>query len=203
MKAFHLLQTHSSEISAIGNICLSLFTIVLAVATCFLWWSTRKLVQATEAHGTRQLRAYVSLEKASVSVVNLIEGGKGIMVQVELKNYGQTPAYSFSTWIHARVRHRDDVPFGEAKPPNEKNGSSIIGPGSSAHMHLVFSVNESELIEIQANTKRAFVWGGADYKDFSNVARRFVFRDVNAQGLFTSPGNTLGLGPHRAGYEAN
>ncbi|MGZ9088208.1 MAG: hypothetical protein ACXW3Q_05690 [Rhodoplanes sp.] len=85
-RIFDFLRAYSSEIGIIGNICIAFFTVILAFATLFLWWSTRELVRETEAHGERQLRAYVSLEKGAVQVVNLAEGGIGLMVQVELKN---------------------------------------------------------------------------------------------------------------------
>src|SRR5438105_15050671 len=63
-------------------------TFLLFVATLALWWSTRRLVSGAEFTAKRQLRAYVN-----VAVARASPQGDLFRYYVEVKNFGQTPAY--------------------------------------------------------------------------------------------------------------
>lgn len=61
----------------------------------------------------------------------------------------------------------------------------------------------AELADIQAGTKKVFVWGGADYRDIFGSNRTFIFRDTNPDGVNSAVGSIWSLKPHGVGYYAN
>lgn len=187
-------------ITALGTAFVAAFTGLLFVATILLWWGG-------ERHSERELRAYVSVVSGSIQVVNINNAppGPGFRVTIELKNSGQTPGYDFTTWIKPpEILDKDAMPFGPATPIEERSGRSIIGPGGSAHITWTLRATPQEILDVLAETKKIFVWGGADYRDIFYNRRFFIFRDTNAaftQGI--NPGAVVALQPHSAGYEAN
>jgi len=185
----------------ITDALLVIFTFFLFLATALLWWSTRNLVRETGAHGQRALRAYVSVVSGGIQVVNLTQGGQGIAIHVELKNSGQTPGYDFTAWMkQPRILPATDTPFDQPTPVDQRAGTSIIGPGGSTHINWTMAATPAELADIQAGTKRVFVWGGANYSDIFGKKRAFIFRDTNPDGVTAIVGSTWALKPHKVGY---
>lgn len=207
-------------------------TVVIAIFTAVLWWTsngqwkemerqrktmeetlettktaadaTRDAVKLADKTAERQLRAYIAVVSGGMQVVTLTQGGLGIGIHIELKNSGQTPGYDFTTWIKKpEILDKDVVPFGAPTPIEQRNGTSIVGPGASVHINWTLPITETDLAAIQSGAKNVFVWGGADYRDIFEQKRYFIFRDTNAQGHFTSIGNVLALAPHKLGYEGN
>jgi hypothetical protein len=169
----------------------------LFVATFLLWFGG-------ERHAERQLRAYVTIVGGGMTLVNLVEGGMGLLINLELKNSGQTPGYNFTTWIkEPKLLDKDDLPFGPATPFSERTGTSIIGPGASVHINWTMPIDAAGVAAIGNGSKKVFVWGGADFIDAFKKPRFFIFRSVNAQGILNAPGARIGVNPHKAGYEAN
>lgn len=66
-------------------------TVVIALFTLTLWWSTSKLWKAGEKHSERELRAYVWVKAIGL---HDLEVGKLPYVIVEIRNAGKTPAYN-------------------------------------------------------------------------------------------------------------
>jgi len=84
----------SEAITAASTAALAFITLILAVGTLCLWLATKRLVRGAEKTAERQLRAYVINWRAIISNVT---AGEIPEVEIEVKNFGQTPAY--------RVRH--------------------------------------------------------------------------------------------------
>jgi hypothetical protein len=98
-------------VTATATIVLAFLTLVLAGATLFLYLATRSLVRGAEDTAERQLRAYVSVDKARVIGVN---GSQQPKAHVVIKNYGQTPAYELLHWTGMEVEtwpHPDNFDF--------------------------------------------------------------------------------------------
>ena len=76
----------------IGQDPVALFTALLFVSTGLLWWVTRNTWKHAQESNERQLRAYVCVDGASISLVNVGEVPK---ITVKTKNVGQTPAYGY------------------------------------------------------------------------------------------------------------
>jgi hypothetical protein len=188
----------------ITDTLIAFFTAGLFIATWYLFLATRKLVRGAEDTAERQLRAYITVHLADITVVNLIEGGLGFNVHVDLKNSGQTPAYQFSTWIRPpEILPLDAVPFGPATPIQDRAGTSIVGPQSSAHLQWTLAAPPEIREAVSIGERLVFVWGGADYVDAFGKNRHFIFRTTNGVGNYRLLGAAFGLRAHRAGYDAN
>jgi hypothetical protein len=196
-------EHHDKSIVAIGTALLAIFTVVLAVATVFLWRATRNLVEDGKDSSERQLRAYVSLDGGIVVQAN-VNNGPGYLVRIELKNYGSSPGYDFTTWIMPpQILQVDAVPFGPSRPLSERTGQSIIGPHSSVWINWFAGMSPDELVAIRAREKGIFIWGGADYKDAFGHARKFIFRCLITGEQTEINGTAWALAPHKQGYEAD
>ncbi|MCC7259450.1 MAG: hypothetical protein IT567_00285 [Alphaproteobacteria bacterium] len=68
---------------------IAVFTVIIGVATVFLWKATRDLVKGAEITSERQLRAYVSIQP--IGIFNFGEV-QPIEITYSLHNAGQTPA---------------------------------------------------------------------------------------------------------------
>jgi hypothetical protein len=194
-------QANNKAIVAIATVFLSAFTVILALATIFLWSATRNLVRGAEKTAERQLRAYVALEGGSIAHAT-VENGAGFHVTVRLKNFGLTPAYSFTTWIMPpEILAPDALPFTSSRPISERTGTSIIGPGSDAWINWYAGFGDKDLDDIRSGIRSIFIWGGADYTDAFGKRRYFIFRD-RISGRENGP-NCWALSPHPLGYDAN
>jgi hypothetical protein len=126
-------------------------------------------------------------------------------VRIELKNYGNSPGYDFTTWIMPPqiLKVADAAPFGPPRPISERSGQSIIGPHSSAWINWFAEMSPDELAAIRARDKGIYVWGGADFKDAFGHARKFIFRCLITGEQTELGGTGWALAPHKQGYEAN
>ena len=149
----------------------------------------------------RQLRAYVGVADGSFRLVNLTEGGQGILVQVRLKNSGKSPAYDYTTWIAGPViAGASDEPFGPPTPLSNRSTSVVFADGDT-HLASAAPITAEQIQKVRAGTSKIFAWGGADYRDAFGTARTLRFYDINgrdevAQGAWA-------LQPHQKGYQSD
>lgn len=80
-----------------GEGVIAAFTVILAISTILLWWSTRKLWDAGERQlelatktAERELRAYIYVEGVEITPPDLAGPTE---VRLTIKNNGQTPGY--------------------------------------------------------------------------------------------------------------
>lgn len=162
--------------------------------------ATKKSVELSDRTAERQLRAYVAIQNGGVLLAT-VDNAPGFQIKVEIKNSGITPGYRFTTWMkEPKILDIDALPFGEPLPVDERNGSSIIGPGASVWIERFDKFGEGDLEAILNRKKGIFIWGGADYVDAFGKPRHFIFRDM-ITGQQT--GGVWALKPHKVGYDAN
>ncbi len=163
--------------------------------------AARDAVRLSANTAERQPRAYVALQSGSV-IHATVDNVPGFRVTVQLRNFGLTPAYSFTTWIMSpQIAAPDAMPFTPPRPLNERTGTSIIGPNSDAWINWNAQFQRDDLGAIRAGTKAMFIWSGADYTDAFGIPRHFIFRE-RISGQESAPGGWA-LSPHPLGYEAN
>lgn len=179
------------------------FTILLALSTIFLWVATRDLVRGAEKTAERQLRAYVFAYNGQVNVVQIgATKTLAYKLSIELRNFGQTPARRYTTWIDNTVTNVDDLPFTERPPLIDKKRSAptIIGPTASITIEFSTPFEIGELDAIRDTKKAIFIWGGCDYVDVFGREHYFIFRfkisGHENQGIWR-------LRPHKIGEEGN
>lgn len=176
---------------------LAVATIILAVFTIGLWWSGKDTA-------TRQLRAYLGVFGGEMKIVNLIEGGLGLVVHVEFRNFGQTPAYDLTTWSAPPVVDASNaVPFTDPEPPENAEGRSIAFRDAGVNITRTIAISQADIDAVRAGTQRVFFWGAVSYEDAFGKRRSFSFKMVNGERVFGQPWEGWALAPHRLGYEAN
>ncbi|MGU3538114.1 hypothetical protein [Methylobacterium sp. A54F] len=128
--ASEAIERNDKIIVALGTVVIAAFTVILGIATFFLWRATADLVRGADASSRRQLRAYVGKERTFI--LNLRDNSV-IHVEIICKNYGQTPALNFNTHLYLLVENtpftadRADLFFEEIKP------DMALMPGASNH----------------------------------------------------------------------
>jgi len=169
------------------------------IALCALTVSIWQLTVSRDS-SERQIRAYVGFFEGGMRLGN---GGAAIEVQAKLKNFGNSPASDFTTWIVARVLPKDDLSvFGPRDPSLGKGATSILYPDGVVEMGTTFQISPQDLAEVRAGSKKIFVWGGATYKDVFGNDRFSNFYDVNSNERGVNSG-LWGFQPAKRGYEAN
>jgi hypothetical protein len=134
------------------------FTILYARAA---WVAAEKTLAATLEAERRQLRAYVLIKDARAKGLR----GKGpLVVQVQVSNYGATPARKTRITYSANVYPRDFVPKIEARRFRDTSEDSVpTGGVRSFTIRLSEAAEKVALLRDPAN--RLFVWGVIEYED--------------------------------------
>jgi hypothetical protein len=82
------IHRYEATITTLATVLLAVFTFTLWSSTSQLWRATRDTLRHAEGTAERQLRAYVFVSTAKVDEEDSIP-----YARVEIKNFGQTPAY--------------------------------------------------------------------------------------------------------------
>jgi hypothetical protein len=188
--AGRFVSDHKDEITAIS-------TALLAIITAFLVYIARSQYVTTQA----QLRAYVFVFNGQVSLRKWEQTSElCCLFEIELKNFGQTPARDYTTWVNHAIGDANDIPFTRPPPITNRQKSTILGPSASTTWNFARKFNVGELDEIRAARKAMFVWGGCDYRDVFGKPHYFIFRFKMAgrenQGIWK-------LRPHDMGEEGD
>ena len=121
----------------------------------------------------RQFRAYVIYDEGTV---NLSQDGRSYTVSIEVKNTGQTPAYSAQYWFTAKIMDEVSDPFWYFCPklayPDKpcsglisfgavpREGATDLGAGQVICMRNTFPVTAANF-----PNKRVYVWGYVMFLD--------------------------------------
>jgi len=163
------------ERSKFTDILLVILTLLVAVAG--FWSAFIFQGQLTEARNLskRQFSPYLLYEGGKAE---LIEGGRSLKVSVQVKNFGQTPAYSATHWLTAQVMDRLSDPFSYfdyRRPSNivfrdtAIQGVTDVGPGQSVCIRRIFPLSQG------AVGKVIYVWGDVKYADQSRKCQLEAF----------------------------
>jgi hypothetical protein len=149
------------------------FVVVTAMATATAAWYTREEWKSSVDNGRRQLRAYVFPEQASL----LWQGvGKPTVVEIVIKNSGQTPAYRLSTATKVFVSDRplQTDPQVPAMPPNH----SVVPPAGSYALSVTMDqqLTGDQLKAIQKGSQAIYAIGEIAYEDAFGECRMTRFR---------------------------
>jgi len=145
-------------------------TVMIALFTLTLWWSNRRLWNASdsalrhaEKTAQRQLRAYVHIDDVVMSEMN---SGYDAIIQVIVKNYGQTPARCITNTCQClpmtQPRESDFTLEGATTDelcdlaPTQKTYSTI---------HYPYVFWQGSKADINAKARTFYVFGRIDYRD--------------------------------------
>jgi hypothetical protein len=165
------------------------FVLISALATSTAAWYTRKEWQSSVDNGHRQLRAYVFPDQA-----NLIWQGtaKPTVVEIVIKNSGQTPAYRLATATAIIVR---DYPLkGDPHVPPMLNNHTVVPPNGNNALSIAMEqpLTGDELKAIQKGTQAIYAFGEISYVDAFNECRVTRYR-FYYQGAGGDVGSKIGL----------
>jgi len=148
----------------------------------------------------RQLRAYVFTENAGIE---LSTDEKQFAVHLTIKNFGQTPAYQFSTWLKYDIKPRTALPY---DGPDLRTGEDVLGPSGKINIDDTRAFPPGDLQLIRAGNKAFFAWGGADYTDAFGIRRSIYCRFISAPNegadiIDGRPWHGWALQPHGEGCQ--
>jgi hypothetical protein len=163
------------------------FVFITAVATATAAWYTRKQWESSVDNGRRQLRAYVFPDQANLAWQGTT---KPTVVEIVIKNSGQTPAYRLST---ATVVSVDDNPLQvDLHVPSMPDNHTVIPPAGSYAISVAMDkpLTADQLQAIQKGTQAIYAFGEIAYDDaFGRVTRyRFFYSGAGADN-----GSKVGL----------
>jgi hypothetical protein len=145
-------------------------TVALVVATAFLWNATKKLVKGTEDTAKRQLRAYISVSRASIS---RFDDANGVEVEMVFKNFGVTPAYGLSAELQISygpfpAKFNFDNQF-TVYPISR----SIVGPGMelASRLRCPQELSEKHIANLRDGQSVIYVFGFVHYIDAFGISR--------------------------------
>jgi hypothetical protein len=158
---------------------LGVLTLTL-IAAGYAGFEARRLADLTEhlitdgrQSSERQLRAYVSIDKASVAAI-----GHTLRAVIELRNSGQTPAHDLTTRTRVSTHAAGEVfippPLGDAEL-----SKMIVGPGTIVSPESELEIpadNTAVLTALQNGTAVIYVFGRTEYRDVFDKPRHLDFR---------------------------
>jgi hypothetical protein len=126
-------------------------------------------INLSEGTAERQLRAYITLERAIV-----FARGTDCQFNLRFLNSGQTPAYNVRCWYRFAIRPLDEPPFDNV---GNRSGASVVGARGTISVVKSFSITPEEKESIIKRQLAIFVWGRVIYEDVFKNPRFLHFRN--------------------------
>lgn len=173
------IERREKFITATSTIFIAAFTVVLAIATGFLYFVTKNLVSGAEETAQRQLRAYVAVFPLRL---DYIKPNEPLVFTTGNVNGGQTPAYKLTTSGTMLLLDRTLPPnFPFPVISEEPTSRTTLPPRLQFDGHIRredITFSQEQLIEILTAEKRQlYFFGQVDYIDAFGKSRwtRFCF----------------------------
>ena len=145
----------------------------------------------------KMLRAYLSIEGISCA----LEGNE-IIVQVGLRNSGQTPAHKVTAETHVAPVMADSFVATMRQAPHLNSGHMVIGHNTVFWVHVRYvpvDTSDGFIAEIKKNTSSLMIYGSAEYEDIFGKTHKLVF-NLRGTGF---DGSKWQLTPEQYGNEAD
>lgn len=199
-------RIHNRRVTIFSAIA-AIAAIVAAIVATFAYIETRRQADAALEQTKisldtekRSLRAYISILSAAIQPQNY-PNGSTVVVQITIKNSGQTPAYDERSFISVAVAPANANPF-TFWPNLDDRPRHILGPNVESTLDNAISISATDLQEVMNGTKKIFVWGRVEYQDVFGQSRYMIFRDING-AWYGPPSNRWAAQAHPLGEEAN
>ena len=150
---------------ALGTIVIAAFTVVLGIATGFLFLATRSLVQGADATAKAQLRAYVHYDGCRWLSYRDANGKVFWRIRPRWRNGGTTPTRRLRVYVHYElIDHQLPGIYSFTEDPKIVPAPATIPPhGSIESAHC--DVTGDDLVAVSKGRKFLYVWGVARYRD--------------------------------------
>lgn len=180
---------------------------ITAIATALLAYITWKLVSLgrdQEQTNKQQLRAYVLMRANSIRDICI---GSHPVVEVEVMNYGRTPANNFRVNIGPLVfdefANASSLPA--LQPIDDRvGGREVLGPGGPRTLtfRLNVAMDAARIAQLTARTHAIFAYGEIHYRDVFERKHTTNFRLFVGGPIGVAPGVIQSLVAHDEGNEA-
>jgi hypothetical protein len=178
---------HSHDVLiASGTIGLLIVTTALAFYTYELWGSTKDLVEKTEETARTELRAYVKASPCppgiQIGSSTQISGMEGLTCNLEIRNYGQTPATVTDVITKAVILTKTDklpqIPeYGEAGNSG-LFGTFLVKDESFFKLYGEFAPIGTNIGNVKTGEIILYFYGYVDYIDAFRQRHRGGFGRV-------------------------
>jgi hypothetical protein len=158
-------------------------TFLLFWATLALWLSTRRLVKDAKRTAARQLRAYVNVANAVAK-----PDGDFFVYSIEVKNFGQTPAYKVRLRYVIELRECPTMrPF--IVPDDPKISVAVLPPTVPIHdafrPRQVLGPNQRQ--RLADGAAAIYIYGLITYEDIFESPQETEFRYMIGGNVGISP----------------
>lgn len=146
---------------------------LLALITAILAFFTYRLWSATKETAKRQLRAYVFM-KLEDGAKMLYDANGCLTAPLIIKNFGQTPAYDFISWLHIGL-YKFPLDTKLDQPSYLPTASKApIAPSDIFRQYAILpaQLNDAEVEAIRNKTASIFVCGEVIYHDAFKIRHR-------------------------------
>jgi hypothetical protein len=133
-----------------------------------------KAIEISEKMGRAQVRAYVGVSAGQIDFTDL----RYPVATIEIRNFGQTPAYDLRWWIHSWIEH---YPLAVELPEPSEDfpmGQNVMGPGIPSTQGIDLGVRiKDEPFRLLSEGKAAiYIYGGITYRDVfsSNQSTKYM-----------------------------
>jgi len=148
----------SGWVIAATTLILAGVTAALAIFTWRLWRSTGELVSGADATASRQLRAYVSVKESQIR----LGPEQYPEARIQIKNFGQTPAYKFAVSAQINIGETFEHP---PKEPDKVLGHLAPGAEYLVTVKALFLLSKPLHDQLHIGAKTVFVHGIINYVD--------------------------------------
>jgi hypothetical protein len=188
--------------TTLGTMIIAAFTVFLCLATAYLYFATRNLVEGADDTAQKQLRAYIGTYGMETTMYPFEKGGYAFIAHVELRNFGQTPAYDLIMEANAAIDVPTADPFDQANTHQTAAGPNIAFRDAGVHVNVGWPISEEDKNAVRDRVKNVFVWGTVRYRDVFNKRHYFTFRLINGQIAVGSSGVYV-MAVHPKGNDAD
>jgi archaellum component FlaG (FlaF/FlaG flagellin family) len=194
--AFEWIDRRHDFVTAAATLVIAFFTFTLWRATNKLWDAGERQLAHLNETAERQLRAYVNVMKITVET-----SGNEHTFSIEIKNFGQTPAYNelvetavafaYFPLVHELTLDKSKV-----------TGPSVLAPGAMHHVKIETNspFSAEELVQVRQGTGAIYIFGRIEYNDAFANFRQTTFRHMIGGDAIISPSGNCAIA--REGNEA-
>jgi hypothetical protein len=142
------------------------------ISFCALLVTSLQLL-TTRRNARRQMRAYVGICLHKIS--NVTEGKKPL-IQLTIKNFGQTPARNVRYWLNTKF---EEYPLNNVLPEQAFRSESVVlfpDDPNTFTFELAAPLNAVDMVGIESGSRRLFIYGHIRYTDAFKRDRNTRFR---------------------------
>jgi hypothetical protein len=139
---------------------------------------TLKAIEQEQMNTRIQLRPYVYVSDAAIYWA---EDYAAIIVEINFKNFGQTPAKKMSVWVDFAVGHivEDKMDFGRRNDHVFSNVDDIAPTHLRNYISPNQEIGQDDRVKVSDSNLAVYVWGTVTYYDAYGSSYALEFRRVS------------------------